>query len=228
MDNGGRVLPSQPSVQPDVIFLSANQLLLTTLVFRLAVVAALATMLVRFQRFRRILLTERRDWPERLTFVVGVGVPLTIGTLSRLLLGYRAVEFSLAGPFLAGLIAGVRTDALDHAVFDNERGGRSALTDLGASFAGGIDQDLVEHGPARRDGQRVAGVGREGHALEGPPGAMELRAASGEDTVEQSPFAQELDPVGGHEVGGERVAGKVRPVDQQHAVSTPGQQHGRG
>ena len=40
-----------------------------------AVAATLATMLVRFDCFRRILLTERRDWPERLVFAVVVGHP---------------------------------------------------------------------------------------------------------------------------------------------------------
>src|SRR4030066_222051 len=49
-------------------FLSAGQLLLTTLVVKLAVVAALATMLVRYRRFRHILIFERRDWPDRLPF----------------------------------------------------------------------------------------------------------------------------------------------------------------
>ena len=42
--------------------------LLLTLMVNVAVSAILATMLVRFQRFRQILLTERRDWPERLVF----------------------------------------------------------------------------------------------------------------------------------------------------------------
>ena len=43
-------------------FLSAGQLLLTTLVVKLAVMAALATMLVRYRRFRHILIFERRGW----------------------------------------------------------------------------------------------------------------------------------------------------------------------
>ena len=47
-------------------FLTGEQILLTTLMVKLAVVAVLATMLVRFPWFRRILLTEKRDWPERL------------------------------------------------------------------------------------------------------------------------------------------------------------------
>ena len=51
--------------------LSAEQVLLTTLVVKLAVMAALATMLVRYRRFRHILIFERRDWPDRLVFVAG-------------------------------------------------------------------------------------------------------------------------------------------------------------
>ena len=100
------------AVPQETRLLSADQLLLTTLVVRLAVVATLATMLVRFRLFRRILLTERRDWPERLTFTVALGTPLAVGVVSRLLLHYDAADFSLAGPFLAGLIAGPYAGAL--------------------------------------------------------------------------------------------------------------------
>lgn len=128
-------------MQPETTLLSSNQLLVTTLVFRLAVVAALATMLVRFQRFRRILLTERRDWPERFTFIVGVGVPLTVGTLSRLLLNYEAVEFSLAGPFLAGLIAGPYAGAIVGAMIGLPATAAGEVLSLpfnvGCGFAGG-------------------------------------------------------------------------------------------
>lgn len=96
----------------DIKLLSAFQFLVTTLVFQLAVAATLATMLVRFGHFRRILLTERRDWPERLTFALSFGVPLAIGAVSRLLLRYEAADFTLAGPFLAGLIAGPYAGAI--------------------------------------------------------------------------------------------------------------------
>ena len=92
--------------------LSAEQFLLITLVVQLAVVATLATMLVRFSRFRRILLTEKRDWPERLTFALMFGVPLAVGVGARLLLRYNAADFSLVGPFIAGLIAGPYAGAL--------------------------------------------------------------------------------------------------------------------
>ena len=92
--------------------LSVDELLLVTLIVKLAVVATLATMLVRFRWFRRILLTERRDWPERLVFAAGLGIPLTAGVVARLLLNYEAADLSLSGSFLAGLIAGPYAGAL--------------------------------------------------------------------------------------------------------------------
>ena len=43
----------------------------------------------RYRRFRHILIFERRDWPDRLIFVVALGVPLMAGVASRLLLAPR-------------------------------------------------------------------------------------------------------------------------------------------
>src|SRR3954468_8825917 len=86
--------------------LSAEQLLLTTLVVKLAVMAALSTMLVRYRRFRHILIFERRGWPDRLVFALSLGIPLAAGVASRLLLPYHAAALNLEGSFLAGLIAG--------------------------------------------------------------------------------------------------------------------------
>src|SRR5690606_1413769 len=93
--------------------LSLNQeLLLVTLMANVAVAATLATMLVRFPWFRRILLTEKRDWPERLVFAACFGIPLMAGVGARLVLQYQAADLSLAGSFLAGLIAGPYAGAL--------------------------------------------------------------------------------------------------------------------
>ena len=87
-------------------FLSADQVLLTTLVVKLAVMAALATMLVRYRRFRHILIFEHRSWPDRIAFALGLGIPLSAGVAARLLLGYNAAALTLEGAFLAGLIDG--------------------------------------------------------------------------------------------------------------------------
>ena len=90
----------------------SDQLLLTTLVVRLAVVALVAIVLVRYHRFRAILLTERRAWPERLVFTLSLGIPLTAAVASRLVLNYKAADLTLEGTFLAGLIAGPYAGAI--------------------------------------------------------------------------------------------------------------------
>jgi two-component system LytT family sensor kinase len=92
--------------------LSAGQFLLTTLVVKLAAMAALATMLARYRRFRHILIFEQRNWPDRLVFAIGLAVPLTAGVASRVLLNYDAADLMLEGAFLAGLIAGPYTGAI--------------------------------------------------------------------------------------------------------------------
>src|SRR5512144_1255936 len=96
--------------------LTAGQFLLTTLVVKVAIVAVLSTMLVRFPWFRRILLTEKRDWPERLIFAASLGVPLTAGVVARLLINYDAADLTLSGAFLAGLLAGPYAGAIVGAV----------------------------------------------------------------------------------------------------------------
>jgi two-component system LytT family sensor kinase len=92
--------------------LVSGQVLLFTLMAKLAVGAIVATMLVRFPWFRRILLTEKRDWPDRLVFAASLGLPLTAGIISRLLLNYEALDLTLSGAFLAGLLAGPYAGAI--------------------------------------------------------------------------------------------------------------------
>ena len=93
-------------------YLSPQQLLLVTLIVKIAVMTVLATMLVRYHRFRDLLISERRAWPMRLFFAFGLGLPVTIGVVARLLLGYKALDLTLEGAFLAGLITGPWAGAL--------------------------------------------------------------------------------------------------------------------
>jgi len=101
---------------PGLTFLSPERVLLTTLLVKLAVMAASATILVRFRRYRHILIFERRPWPDRVTFAVSLGLLLSSGVAARLLLGYNAADLTLEGSFIAGLIdgpyAGVTVGAL--------------------------------------------------------------------------------------------------------------------
>src|SRR5215472_19302814 len=87
-------------------FLSPEQLLLTILLVKLAVMAASATILVRFRRFRHFLIFEHRPTPDRLAFALSLGILLSAGVGARLLLHYDAADLTLEGAFLAGLIDG--------------------------------------------------------------------------------------------------------------------------
>src|SRR5438552_13325923 len=126
--------------------ISVEQMLLTTLVVKLAVMAGLATMLVRYRRFRHILIFERRAWPDRLTFALSLGIPLTAGVVARLLLNYNAADLTLEGSFLAGLIAGPYAGALVGAMVGlpplaNGEWGALPFA-VGCGFAGGGLREL--------------------------------------------------------------------------------------
>jgi two-component system LytT family sensor kinase len=111
------------------------------LMANVALAAILATMLVRFHWFRRILLTEKRDWQERLAFSVGLGVPLVAGVVVRLLLDYEAADLTLSGAYLAELnrraVCGrpARRSAGVAALFAGELGALPFA--VGCGFAGG-------------------------------------------------------------------------------------------
>jgi two-component system, LytTR family, sensor kinase len=126
--------------------ISVERALLTTLVFKLAAVAALATMLVRYHRFRHILIFERRAWPDRLTFALALGIPLTAGVVGRLLLLYNAADLTLEGSFLAGLIAGPYAGAVVGAMVGLPPLGNGEWAALpfavGCGFAGGGLREL--------------------------------------------------------------------------------------
>lgn len=126
--------------------LSPEQVLLTTLVAKLAVMAALATMLVRYRRFRHILIFERRGWRDRLTFALSFGIPLALGVSARILLQYDAADLTLEGAFVAGLIAGPYTGATVGALVGMPPLGNGEWIALpfavGCGFAGGGLREL--------------------------------------------------------------------------------------
>jgi two-component system, LytTR family, sensor kinase len=139
-------MPGEKLLSADQVTLTAAQLLWTTLVVKLAAMAALATMLVRYRRFRHILIFERRAWPERLTFVLALGLPLLAGVAARLLLGYNAADLTLEGSFLAGLIAGPYAGAMVGALAGLPPLGNGEVIALpfavGCGFAGGGLREL--------------------------------------------------------------------------------------
>jgi len=86
--------------------LTPRDLLLVTLIVRIAAVSLLAVMVVRYHRFRDLLIHERRGWPMKFFFAFSFGLVLTAGVASRLLLKYNGLDITLEGAFLAGLVTG--------------------------------------------------------------------------------------------------------------------------
>lgn len=88
------------------ILLSADQFILVTLLVKIGVMTSLATILVRYTFFRRILLAEERGRREDWQFASLFGSLIAIGVVCRLLLGYAGADITLAGTLLIGLLTG--------------------------------------------------------------------------------------------------------------------------
>src|SRR5271169_4837411 len=79
--------------------------LLFTLVLKVGWAAALAALLVRFARFRKLVFTETRDSDQKVMLLLFLTPPLAIGVMLRIF-GYSYFDLTLEGSFLMGLIGG--------------------------------------------------------------------------------------------------------------------------
>ncbi len=80
--------------------------LLFTLVLKVGWAAALAALLVRFRSFRKLVFSENRDSDQKVMLLLFLVPPLAIGTMLRLVAGYRFFDLTFEGSFLMGLIGG--------------------------------------------------------------------------------------------------------------------------
>ena len=80
--------------------------LLFTLVLKVGFAASLAALLVRFRSFRKLVFTENRDSDQKVMLLLFLVPPLAIGSMLRLVGGYRFFDLTLEGSFLMGLIGG--------------------------------------------------------------------------------------------------------------------------
>ncbi len=115
--------------------LTGQQFLITTLVFKIAIMALLATMLVRYRRFRHILIFERRGIFDRGLLAFSLGIPLIAGVAARILLRYDAADLTLEGAFLVGIIAGPYAGAMV-----------GALTAVPACIAARVERAALRRG----------------------------------------------------------------------------------
>jgi len=83
---------------------------LVVLLLRLAVAASLASILVRFSAFQRMLMLEDRTVMQRMKLALSLSGAFGAGVAVRVLnSAYQAVDLGLEGSFLSGLIGGYLT-----------------------------------------------------------------------------------------------------------------------
>lgn len=82
---------------------------LVVLLIRLGVVASLASILVRSNRFKRMLLREQRTLNHRLLLALSFSSIFGAGVLVRVVQHYRAVDLGMEGSLVAGLVGGYVT-----------------------------------------------------------------------------------------------------------------------
>ncbi len=77
-----------------------------TMLIKLGVAALLAGFIARFGIFRRLIVIEQRSPKQKLQLAVFLGVPFTLGVLTRLIAHYQGGDLSLEVTVLAGLLGG--------------------------------------------------------------------------------------------------------------------------
>jgi two-component system LytT family sensor kinase len=89
---------------------------LIVLLVRLGVVAALASFLVRSDRFKRMLLREERTLSQRFVLALSFSTIFGAGVLIRVVQHYKAVDLGLEGSLVAGLLGGYVTGLVSGAL----------------------------------------------------------------------------------------------------------------
>lgn len=92
--------------------MGSENTILVSLLVKIAVIASMASFLLRWSFAKRLLLRERRAIRQRLELGLLFGVVFSTGTLVRLGLNYDAAELGLEGAFVAGLVGGYVTGSI--------------------------------------------------------------------------------------------------------------------
>lgn len=83
---------------------------LVILLVKLAVAASLASLLVRSNKFKRMLLREERTFNQRIQLALGFASIFGAGVATRVLTGiYKSVDLGLEGSLLSGILGGYVT-----------------------------------------------------------------------------------------------------------------------
>ena len=89
--------------------MGAENTILIQLLVKIAVIASLASLLLRWSFAKRMLLRERRTFQQRMELGLLFGTVFAAGTVVRIVLKYNAADLGLEGAFVAGLVGGYVT-----------------------------------------------------------------------------------------------------------------------
>ncbi len=89
------------------VTLTGDQFVLFVLLFRMGIMASVASALITSSFFKRLIFLDTRTTRENWQMALIFGSLLTAGTAVRVLVGYEGVDLSLAGTFLVGLMGGM-------------------------------------------------------------------------------------------------------------------------
>lgn len=92
--------------QPIQIIINEHALLLATLVVQVAIVAMVASLLLRFRRFTRLILAPQPSLRDRVEFGIILGIISAASAWSRVRLGYTGADLAVVVPLLTGLVMG--------------------------------------------------------------------------------------------------------------------------
>ncbi len=94
------------------VTLTGDQFILVLALVKLGVMASLTSFLVRSRRFAGALFTSRRTVGTQAIIALWLGVPFMLGSLLRVILNYQALDLSLEGAYVAGLVGGIHPGLL--------------------------------------------------------------------------------------------------------------------
>ena len=89
--------------------MGVEETILVKLLVRVAVIASMASILLRWSFAKRMLMRERRTLRQRVELGLLFGATFAAGTIVRIVLKYDAAELALEGAFVSGLVGGYVT-----------------------------------------------------------------------------------------------------------------------
>ncbi len=86
--------------------LNNDQFILISILIQMGLIAAISTIFIRFDTFKRMLFSEELGSRRKFYLIGHFGGVFALGVLTRLILNYQGADLSFAAAFLVGLLAG--------------------------------------------------------------------------------------------------------------------------